>query len=164
MTWFIGQSLSILILAFFVGLAAGYLVWGRRFELLDGAPRANQQEIIDVAGAERTSALSETTQKLGDKAAEAQTEQAEAQPDDLEMISGINGKAAKALRAAGLTSFSSIATADDEMIRAALSAKKVKLDPSLSSWAAQARLLADGDLAGYEALRDSLSAEKKGRS
>jgi predicted flap endonuclease-1-like 5' DNA nuclease len=36
-SWFVGQSLVMLILAFLLGLLVGYLLWGRRFRRLDQA-------------------------------------------------------------------------------------------------------------------------------
>jgi predicted flap endonuclease-1-like 5' DNA nuclease len=78
--------------------------------------------------------------------------------DQLERIEGIGPKIGDALRAAGLDSFARLAGVSDDALREALARAELRFAPSLGSWAAQARLLADGDEAGFEALTARLTA------
>ncbi|MCV2392713.1 helix-hairpin-helix domain-containing protein [Actinotalea sp. M2MS4P-6] len=64
-----------------------------------------------------------------------------ASADDLTRIEGIGPKIGAALVAAGLTTFAALAEADEDTLRAALSAANVRLAPSLPTWSAQAREL-----------------------
>lgn len=78
--------------------------------------------------------------------------------DDIERIEGIGPKIGKALRKAGLGTYAAIADASQESLREAIKAGGVKFAPSVESWSDQARLLADGDEAGFQALTDRLVA------
>jgi predicted flap endonuclease-1-like 5' DNA nuclease len=82
-------------------------------------------------------------------------------PDDLKRIEGIGPKMAAALNAAGITTYRELAAADDATIRAAVSAAGMKFAPSLVTWSRQARLLADGDLAGFSELTGRLKAGRE---
>ncbi len=79
-------------------------------------------------------------------------------PDDIERIEGIGPKIGKALRGAGLDTYAAIADASLESLREAIKAGGVKFAPSVESWSSQARLLADGDEAGFKALTGRLVA------
>jgi predicted flap endonuclease-1-like 5' DNA nuclease len=62
-------------------------------------------------------------------------------PDDLTRIDGVGPKISEALVAAGLTTFAAVAAASQDELRAALSAAKLRLAPSLPTWSEQARNL-----------------------
>jgi predicted flap endonuclease-1-like 5' DNA nuclease len=69
--------------------------------------------------------------------------------DDLKRIEGIGPKMAAALGGAGITTYAGLAAADDLTIRAALTAAGIRIAPNLPTWRGQAKLLADGDEAGF---------------
>ena len=77
---------------------------------------------------------------------------------DLERIEGIGPRIAGALRASGVHTFGALADADVATLQAALEAAGLRFAPSLPTWARQARLLADGDEAGFLALTEQLVA------
>lgn len=78
--------------------------------------------------------------------------------DRLERIEGIGPKIALALRTAGIRTFEELAQADESTLRDALADANLRFAPSLSTWARQARLLADGDHEGHAALTEQLVA------
>ena len=82
-------------------------------------------------------------------------------PDDLTRIEGIGPKIASALIAANITTFSVLAASDSATLKTAIQAAKIRLAPSLETWAEQASLLARGDEVGFAALTDSLVAGRK---
>ncbi|GIG90362.1 hypothetical protein Pen02_52980 [Plantactinospora endophytica] len=85
--------------------------------------------------------------------------------DELERIEGIGPKMATALRAAGIHTFRQLADADDDTRRAAIEAAGLTFAPSLVTWGRQARLLANGDEAGFAKLTELLTAGRDtGRS
>ncbi|MCL2091046.1 MAG: helix-hairpin-helix domain-containing protein [Micrococcales bacterium] len=74
---------------------------------------------------------------------------ADDEPDDIERIEGVGPKIGRALRAAGLDTYAAVADASQEALREALRAGGVKSVPkNVESWPSQARLLADGAVAG----------------
>lgn len=76
-------------------------------------------------------------------------------PDDLTKIEGIGPKIAALLQGAGITTFDELAETDVERIGALLKEAGLRLaDPH--SWPEQARLAAEGDWDGLQALQDSL--------
>lgn len=81
-----------------------------------------------------------------------------ATPDDLRIIEGIGPKIAGVLNAAGIVTFAQLAETKPETIHKILE----DVDPRLArlgdptSWPAQAKLAADGDMAGLQDLQDSL--------
>lgn len=75
-----------------------------------------------------------------------------AAPDRLERIEGVGPRIAGALREAGLDSFAAVADADRATLQAALERARLRFAPSLATWSEQARLLAEGDEAGFAAL------------
>jgi predicted flap endonuclease-1-like 5' DNA nuclease len=83
---------------------------------------------------------------------------AEVVPDNLRRIEGIGPKMAGALNAAGITTYEQLAASDETALRAAISAAGLRFAPSLVTWARQARLLADGDEAGFADLTRRLVA------
>jgi predicted flap endonuclease-1-like 5' DNA nuclease len=82
-------------------------------------------------------------------------------PDDLRRIEGVGPKMAAALNAAGITTYRELAATDEVTIRAAVTAAGMKFAPSLVTWSRQARLLADGDLAGFAELTGRLKAGRE---
>lgn len=81
--------------------------------------------------------------------------------DDLTRVEGIGPKISVALHHAGLTTYAAVAGASDETLREALSAASMRFAPSLPTWARQARLLADGDEAGFAELTDRLKGGRE---
>jgi predicted flap endonuclease-1-like 5' DNA nuclease len=81
--------------------------------------------------------------------------------DDLTRIEGIGPKIASALSAANITSFSILAASDNATLKTAIQAAKIRLAPSLETWAEQASFLARGDEVGFAALIGSLVAGRK---
>jgi predicted flap endonuclease-1-like 5' DNA nuclease len=79
-------------------------------------------------------------------------------PDDLERVEGIGPKMAGALRAAGIVTYRQLADSDVDRLRAAVEAAGLHFAPSITTWARQARLLADGDEDGFEDLTRRLVA------
>jgi len=78
--------------------------------------------------------------------------------DDLRRVEGIGPKIATALVAAELGTFAAVADASEGDLRAALKDAGLRFAPSLSTWARQARLLADGDEQGFLDLTERLVA------
>jgi predicted flap endonuclease-1-like 5' DNA nuclease len=84
-------------------------------------------------------------------------------PDDLKIIEGIGPKIASVLNAAGIQTFAQLAETDPETIHKIL----VDTDPRLArlgdptTWPAQAKLAAAGDMAGLQALQDSLKGGRQ---
>lgn len=108
----------------------------------------------DVAAlAVAVGALNKTVEAGPDKAAPDSSV-----PDRIERIEGIGPKIGQALRAAGLDTYAAIADAPQEALREAIKAGGVKFAPSVESWSSQARLLADGDEDGFQALTGRLVA------
>jgi predicted flap endonuclease-1-like 5' DNA nuclease len=70
--------------------------------------------------------------------------------DDLLIIEGIGPKINAILLAGGVNTFRQVATLPEEEIRSIVTAGGVKFAPSLPTWAAQAKYLADGDQKGFE--------------
>lgn len=88
----------------------------------------------------------------------APTEVAPVISDDLKLIEGIGPKFNDALIAAGIDSFAKLSATTETPLRSVLEAAGLSFAPSMGSWAEQARLLALGDTAGFEALKASLEA------
>ncbi len=78
--------------------------------------------------------------------------------DDLERIDGIGPQTSAALRAAGIRTYRALAASDGNHLRAALDNAGMRATPRLAAWAAQARLLADGDEEGFADLAGRLGA------
>ncbi len=86
-----------------------------------------------------------------------ETEVPEPEPDDLTVIEGIGPKLSEVLVAAGLTTYRDMASATEERLQEILRAAG-QTSPSTSTWGKQARLLADGDRAGFDAYAEHLVA------
>jgi len=94
-------------------------------------------EVDEVDADADVAALAMAVGALNDTAAEPRD-------DRIEQIEGVGPKTAKALRAAGFTTYVSIADAAPDDLRAALKAGGVKSPPNnIDNWPVQARLLAD---------------------
>lgn len=208
MSWFISQSLFLILAAFLLGLLVGWLVWGTRkpspaplseaavarpgeAETRDNAAaptvhaEPRQANIATIAGGGRRVTGGQdvrpavkgdgiqtiegpTANKPATMTAEpaatptepvtAAVESADTRGDELERIEGIGPKMASALRAAGIRTFRQLAEADDDTRRAAIEAAGLTFAPSLITWGRQARLLADGDEAGFAELTELLVA------
>jgi hypothetical protein len=78
--------------------------------------------------------------------------------DDLQRIEGIGPRMSAALRNAGIRTYARLAAADVVELRAAIEAAGLSFAPSIVTWAQQARLLADGDEAGFADLTRRLVA------
>ena len=78
--------------------------------------------------------------------------------DDLERIDGIGPQTSAALRAAGIRTFRALAASDGNRLRAAIENAGLRSTARLATWAAQARLLADGDEEGFADLTRRLVA------
>ena len=84
-------------------------------------------------------------------------------PDDLKLIEGIGPKIAGVLNAAGIQTFAQLAETDPETIRKIL----LDTDPRLArlgdptTWPAQAKLAAAGDMEGLQSLQDSLKGGRQ---
>ncbi len=103
----------------------------------------------------------DTPAEATDPAAADTPTEAAVEPDDLTRVEGIGPKIAQALRDAGLDTYRSVADADDDALRAALTTAGMRFAPSLPTWARQARLLADGDEAGFVELTARLSGGRE---
>jgi predicted flap endonuclease-1-like 5' DNA nuclease len=90
--------------------------------------------------------------------AQAAAPEIEVIPDDLERIEGIGPKMAGALVKSGIRTYAQLATADQGALRQAIESDGLRFAPSLVTWSRQARLLADGDEAGFEDLTRRLVA------
>ena len=96
-----------------------------------------------------------------EKVAEPKAPKASKKGDDLKIIEGIGPKAAEALVAAGVDTFTKLATATSEAVKAILEASESKLshlDPT--TWAQQAQLAADGKMDELKKLQDELNGGK----
>ena len=96
-----------------------------------------------------------------EKVAEAKAPKAAKKGDDLKLIEGIGPKAAEALVAAGIETFSKLAQTSADAVKAILEASESKLshlDPT--TWAQQAQLAADGKMDELKKLQDELNGGK----
>ncbi|WP_238014122.1 helix-hairpin-helix domain-containing protein [Dactylosporangium sp. AC04546] len=133
------------------------------------AASADADEPIAAFAAEpvpAAAAVAEITDTVVDEALVAEVESAfaadaPAAQDELERIEGIGPKIAAALRAAGITTFAALADAERSTVEDALADANLRFAPSLGTWARQARLLADGDEAGFKELTDRLIAGRE---
>ena len=80
------------------------------------------------------------------------------EPDDLARVEGIGPKMAAALVAAGVRTFRQLSESDDAALKEALGQAGMSFAPSMSTWAQQAKLLADGDEEGFTTLTARLIA------
>lgn len=83
--------------------------------------------------------------------------------DDLAKIEGIGPKVAKALNAAGITSFEALSNTSVEDIQQILKDGGLKMMDA-TTWPAQAKLAASGDWDGLKKMQDDLSGGRKASS
>ncbi len=95
------------------------------------------------------------------KAKTAIAKKASKEGDDLTMIEGIGPKMAAALIAAGIDTFAKVADATEETLRATIQQAGMNFAPSIPTWPKQARFLVDGDMDGFKAYIDSLTAGRE---
>ena len=81
-------------------------------------------------------------------------------PDDLTLIEGIGPKVAEVLGAAGISTFAELATSNPESIQEILDAADLKMMDA-TTWPAQAKLAAEGDMDGLKKMQDDLSGGRK---
>jgi large subunit ribosomal protein L21 len=115
-------------------------------------------EGISATGGKKTTPKAEAKVE---KVVEAKAPKATKKSDDLVIIEGIGPKAAEALVAAGIDTFSKLAAASVEEVNAILDASTSKiqhLDPT--TWAQQAQLAADGKMDELKKLQDELNGGK----
>lgn len=126
-------------------------------EILDivGGASALQQSIDDLADAILVAAPATTN---GHKVPERVVS---AKPDDLTVVEGIGPKMASALKAAGITTYSQLAEADEARLMAAIQAAGLRFAPSLPTWPEQAAYAARGDWDGLKQFQDQLVAGRK---
>ena len=79
-------------------------------------------------------------------------------PDDLKIIEGIGPKMEAALIGAGIDTYGKLANASESQLRAAVEAAGMSFAPSIPTWARQAQYLVDGDMDGFRAYVDELTA------
>ncbi len=80
--------------------------------------------------------------------------------DDLTIIEGIGPKVAKVLDKAGISTFAALAEANAADIQEILNSAGLKMMDA-TSWPAQAKLAAEGDMDGLKEMQDGLSAGRK---
>ena len=90
----------------------------------------------------------------------AEQVEAKKEADDLVKIEGIGPKVAKALNAAGISTFEELANTSVEDIQKILSDADLKMMDA-TSWPAQAKLAAEGDWDGLKQMQDKLSGGRK---
>lgn len=121
------------------------------------APKAEKVEAPKAeAKAPKAEKLVETVEEKAPKAPKAKKS-----GDDLVIIEGIGPKAAEALVEAGIDTFSKLAAASVEEVKAILDASTSKvqhLDPT--TWAQQSQLAADGKMDELKQLQDELNGGK----
>lgn len=156
----------------------GHLVFTHRRELLDrDSQLAILREQLDEERRENADTIGQLRRELaaarpGGAAVAARPLQAAgplpaekpvpaADGDDLERIEGIGPKTAAALRAAGVTTYDALAATPGQGLDSAVRAAGLRSSAALATWPAQARLLADGDQAGFEQLRIELLAGRR---
>jgi len=83
--------------------------------------------------------------------------------DNLQRIEGIGPKISTALIAAGIRTYALLAASDQETLRSTLRQSGLRFTPSMSTWSAQAELLAGGDETGFRALTQELTAGRRAR-
>ncbi len=77
---------------------------------------------------------------------------APSRPDDLTQLAGIGPKAGRALAAAGITSYEALAAVSEPQLRQLLHQEGMMAPGSVSTWAMQASLAAEGDWQGLAKL------------
>ena len=83
--------------------------------------------------------------------------------DDLTLIEGIGPKVAEILSKAGISTFAALAETDAADIQEILDAAGLKMMDA-TSWPAQAKLAAEGDMDGLKRMQDKLSGGRKAKT
>ena len=121
-------------------------------------------EGITATGAKKAAPKAEKAEAKTEKIAEVKAPKvakATKKGDDLVIIEGIGPKAAEALIAGGIDTFSKLANTSADAVKAILDASTNKvqhLDPT--TWAQQAQLAADGKMDELKKLQDELNGGK----
>jgi large subunit ribosomal protein L21 len=118
---------------------------------------------IRVRGGHRQQYTVLTVDFIGKPGEERKVEkkvEVKAEADDLVKIEGIGPKVSKALIEAGISTFSTLASAKVEDIQKILSDAGLKMMDA-TTWPQQAKLAADGDWNGLKKLQDNLSGGRK---
>jgi predicted flap endonuclease-1-like 5' DNA nuclease len=84
-----------------------------------------------------------------------------ADADELRRIEGIGPKIAGVLQAAGITTFAQLADTDVGRLQEILNEAGISRIADPGTWPEQAKLAADGDWAGLEALQDQLEGGRR---
>lgn len=111
-----------------------------------------------VAGTERVQALASGAVTGSGSAEVDESAKTKDGGDNLLIVEGIGPKFNEALLKAGIDTFSKLAGSTEEQLRGAIQSAGPSFAPSLTTWAQQAALLAQGDMAAFKALTDRLVA------
>ena len=129
-------------------------VWANSIGTISDAIRADNALLItSTLPEEKAKALRELVEPAveelgGEEVVEDFEVEVEAQPDDLTVLTGVGPKSAAALSAAGITTYASLADANEPKIRGALAAVNLTTPTSATSWPMQAKLAAANDWHG----------------
>lgn len=83
------------------------------------------------------------------------------QSDDLTRIEGVGPKIAEVLRERGIRTFAALASRDVERLRQILREAGLPALANPETWPEQARLLAEGDVAGLQRLQDEIKTGRQ---
>jgi predicted flap endonuclease-1-like 5' DNA nuclease len=81
--------------------------------------------------------------------------------DDLEVVEGIGPKIEEVLFKAGITTFAQLAATDVDTLKRITLDAKIRLTPSIDTWAEQAALAAKGDWDALETMKARLTAGRR---
>jgi uncharacterized membrane protein/predicted flap endonuclease-1-like 5' DNA nuclease len=104
--------------------------------------------VEEPAPAEVPAPVAEPTPAAETPAPPPAPDEAAAKPDDLTQLAGIGPKAAEALTAAGITTYSALAATGEPAVREALYAAHILPRSNVATWAMQANYAAKGDWQG----------------
>jgi predicted flap endonuclease-1-like 5' DNA nuclease len=119
--------------------------------IMETGATGTPEEVDEIAGGPVESMSPET----------AAPPPASSQPDDLTLIEGIGAKMDAALKAAGIDTFTRLATTSEADLRAAISAAGMRFAPSIPTWVHQASLAAKGNIDELKAYQKTLKAGRK---
>ncbi|MCW5725437.1 MAG: hypothetical protein KIS81_10855 [Maricaulaceae bacterium] len=142
MLWLIWHMWLLLLIAFAIGLAAGWRIWGASPEA-DGRALAAARDELDRLRREND----DLTRSLAAGRAEAARPAPAANDpdgDDLETIRGLGPKAAAALRAAGVDSFAKLAAWTDAEVAEWDERLNARGRIARDGWVKQAKALSGG--------------------
>ena len=130
----------------------------KRIRVRGGHRQQYTRLMVDFIGrpGEERKAEAETTAKAVKQA------EPESEADDLTLIEGIGPKVAKVLSEAGISTFAELAKSNADDIQTILSAAGLKMMDA-TSWPAQAKLAAEGDMDGLQKMQDKLSGGRKAK-